>query len=68
MKIKELKSLSKQDRKSKLGDLRKELMKLNAQVSTGTTPKSPGKIREIKRSIAKILTLEKSKEVKKKDE
>ena len=46
-------------------------MKNNAQVAIGTTPKSPGQIRQIKRTIARILTILKektNKEVSKKDE
>ncbi len=52
---KELKTMSKDELSNKLQDLRKELMKLNAQIATGTTPKSPGQVRNIKKTIAKIL-------------
>lgn len=45
--------------KKKLYDLRIELMKLNAQVAIGTTPKSTKQIREIKRNLARIETLRK---------
>ncbi|MBL7100873.1 MAG: 50S ribosomal protein L29 [Nanoarchaeota archaeon] len=40
----------------KLSDLRKELMKINTQISTGTTPENPGRVREVKKTIARILT------------
>lgn len=65
MKIKEIRSMSKEDLEAKLEELRKELIKVNAQISTGTTPKSPGQVKQIKKNIAKILTIlkEKSKEV-----
>ena len=66
MKTKELRSMSEKDLQSKLEDLRKDLIKENAQVATGTTPKSPGKIRNIKKTIARILTI--LKEVSQKDE
>ena len=70
MKLKEIRVMSNKELNDKLADLRKDLIKLNAQVSTGTSPKSPGQIRQLKRTIAKILTINKSKrtEVKKKDE
>ena len=56
----ELKKLDKQSIENKLIDLKKELMKLNTQVSTGTLPENPGRIKEIKRTIAKmIFTLKK---------
>lgn len=57
MKIKELRQTSKEDLKIKLKELRKEMIKHNAQIATGTNPKSPGQIREIKKTIAKILTV-----------
>ena len=57
MKIKDLRSMSKEDLNSKLTELRKELIKHNAQIATGTTPKSPGQIKEIKKTIAKIMTI-----------
>ena len=54
MKYKELKKLPKEDLKSKILELKKELIKENVQISTGTVPKSPGKIRTMKKTIAKI--------------
>ena len=38
-------------------ELKKELMKINSQIAIGTLPKSPGKLREMKSTIAKILTI-----------
>lgn len=54
MKIKELRSLSEPDLKEKLVSLQKEIMKDNAQVAIGTVPKSPGKLRSAKKTVAKI--------------
>lgn len=62
MKKKELKLMSKEDLNSKLEELKKELMKSNTQVATGTTPKSPGQIKQQKKNIARILTFLKTKE------
>ena len=65
MKAKEIRSMSKEDLNAKLEELRKELMKISAQIATGTTPKSPGQAKQIKKNIARILTIlnEKPKEV-----
>jgi large subunit ribosomal protein L29 len=68
MKNKELKGMSKEELGSKMIELRKELMKENAQIKSGTTPKSPGRVRNSKKTIARILTLLKTKEVTNKDE
>lgn len=68
MKIKEIRSMSKEDLEAKLEELKKELIKVNAQIATGTIPKSPGQVKQVKKSIARILTIlnEKTKEVGKK--
>jgi len=67
MKIKDIRSMSKEELGSKLIELRKELIKHNAQVATGTTPKSPGQIKKTKKIVAKILTLQKEKLISKKE-
>lgn len=68
MKVKELKLMNDQDLENKLNELRKELMKINSQIAIGTLPKNPGKVKEFKRTIAKILTIRNQKEVKKRNE
>jgi large subunit ribosomal protein L29 len=49
---------------NKMNELRKELIKINAQIAMGTIPENPGKIKEIKRTIARIKTNLKNKEEK----
>ena len=56
MKGKELLALSKDELMSRLSELKRELIKYNAQVGTGTVPKSPGLIKKAKKNIARILT------------
>lgn len=57
MKIKELRGMGNTDLKEKLLELRKELAKDRAQIAVGTTPKSPGRLRSMKRTVARILTI-----------
>ncbi len=66
LKIKEITAMSKEDLNSKLSEIRKELIKLNTQGSRGTTLKNPGQIKQIKKTIARILTIQKLKGVTKK--
>ncbi len=40
----------------KLSDLKKELMKINTQISTGTVPENPGRVSEVKKTISRIIT------------
>ena len=63
LKHKELVKLSEDDLKNKLLELKKELMKDNAQIASGTVPKSSGKIRTAKKDIARILTVLRQKEI-----
>jgi len=64
VKKKEIKQLDSQGLKSKLGDLKKDLMKINAQRSSGSSIENPGRIKHIKRTIARIKTYIKIKEEK----
>jgi len=61
VKKKDLSNMNKAELEKNLKDLRMELVKANAQVSSGTAPKSPGQIRYTKKTIARILTLIKNK-------
>ena len=62
LRAKEIRSMSADDLKNRLDELRKELIKHNTQIATGTTPKSPGQIKQTKKAIARILTISKEKE------
>ena len=68
MKIKEIRGMDKESLNTKLLELKKELIKINAQVAIGTTPKNPGQVKAIKKTIAKILTVLKEKPVTKEKE
>lgn len=57
MKFKDLSNLKPAELEKKEKEAAYELIKLQAQVATGTTPKSPGQLRELKRLLAKIHTL-----------
>ena len=59
----DMKNMSKSELVAKMNEFRKELMKLNAQVATGTTPKSPGQIKNIKKNVSRIKNLLKNMEV-----
>ncbi len=58
-KAKELKSLEKAQLESKLAEAKKELLKLNAKIATKVVPENPGSIKQIKKTIARILTFKK---------
>lgn len=57
LKPKDIRKMTSEERLQKLAELRRELMKLKMQARIGTID-NPGKIRAIKRTIARILTIE----------
>jgi large subunit ribosomal protein L29 len=55
--MRELGALKEEALAKRLDDVRMELIKLRAQVGTGTVPKNPSQLRQARRTIARILTL-----------
>ncbi len=55
--VKELLALKDDVLDGRLVELRKELMKFQSQVASGTIPKNPGRIKAIKKTIARIYTI-----------
>ena len=62
MKIKEVRDLSAADLDTKLASLKEELFNLRFQMATGQC-ENPMKIREVKKSIARIKTVQRQKEI-----
>lgn len=58
----EIRKMSREERLKKLEELRAELVRLRAMAKRGTLDK-PAKIREIKRAIARILTINREEEL-----
>ncbi len=57
LKKSELKNLNEKQLNEKLLDLNRELIKMNAQKSTGTAPENPGLVKVVKKDIARIKTI-----------
>jgi large subunit ribosomal protein L29 len=62
MKINEIRELSAEDLDKKLAELKEELFNLRFQMATGQC-ENPMKIREIKKSIARIKTVQRQNEI-----
>lgn len=54
--------MSNEELRAKMLELRKELIKLNAQTATGTTSKNPRQIKTTKKNIARLMTAMRAKE------
>ncbi len=61
LKVAELRDLSRQELKEKLEGLKKSLFQMRTQGATGRIEK-PGRIKQMRRDIARILTVLKEKE------
>jgi len=61
MKFKELKALNAENLDKKHQEAKIELIKLNAQTASGANPKNSGQIKQLKKTIAKIKTIQKQK-------
>ncbi len=59
LKAKEIREMSEDEIEKKLNDLRLELMKERAKITIGGVPENPGRVKEIKKAIARILTIRK---------
>jgi large subunit ribosomal protein L29 len=58
LKAKEMRGMSEEERKSKLQELRTELMHEKGVAAMGGAPPNPGKIRALRTNIARLLTVE----------
>ncbi len=63
LKPRDIRKMSREERMEKLKELRLELLKLRMQSDIGTLD-NPGKIRAIRKTIARILTINREEELK----
>jgi large subunit ribosomal protein L29 len=58
LRLKDIKGMSAEDRAKNLSDLRAELARLKTMVRAGGAVENPARIRELRKTIAKLLTIE----------
>lgn len=61
LRAEEIRKMKPEELDKKLDDLKKELMKIKMQIAQGTVPEKPGRVKEIRRTIARILTIKNEK-------
>lgn len=64
IRIKQIKEMTQEDLSKKIGELRLDLFKEMGNIKMGRPIKNPGRIREIKRTISRLLTIKRQKSVK----
>jgi large subunit ribosomal protein L29 len=58
LRIKDVRDMSSNERKEKVAELRTELARLRTMVKAGGSVDNPSRIRELRKTIARILTIE----------
>lgn len=58
LRMRDIRDLSPRERERRLTQLRTELIRLRTMVEAGGAIENPARIRELKRTIARILTVE----------
>ncbi|OGD47134.1 50S ribosomal protein L29 [Candidatus Bathyarchaeota archaeon RBG_13_46_16b] len=58
MRIKEIRDMSSEERTRRLGEIKIELTRLKTMIKAGGTVENPARVKELRRAIAKLLTIE----------
>lgn len=65
--VQKLRELSDEELKKKISEIRLELMKELGNVKMGRPVKNPGRIRNLRRTLARLLTIKREREGKRKE-
>ncbi len=63
LRLKEMRNMSPEDRTKRLGELRTEFVRLKTMVRAGGTVENPARMKNLRRAIAKLLTVEREEEL-----
>lgn len=58
LRIKEIREMTPEERAKKLMDLKAELMRLKTMIKAGGNIENPARVKQLRKAIARILTLE----------
>lgn len=58
LRLKDVRSMSNEDRDKKISELRAELARLKTMIRAGGAVENPARVRELRKAIAKILTVQ----------
>ena len=64
----EMRQMLPEERKKKVSDLRAELTTIRTSVKSGGTVENPSRVKELRRTVARLLTLENSPAMKEESE
>lgn len=58
LRVKQIREMSPEERRKKLNELRAELMRIKTMIKAGGSVENTSRIRELRKAIARILTIE----------
>ncbi len=58
LRVKEARAMSSEDRRKRLDELRTELSRLRTMIKAGGAVENPARIRELRKAIARLMTVE----------
>ena len=58
LRLKDIKDMSTEERAKKVSELRTELARLKTMIKAGGAVENPARIRELRKTVARILTIE----------
>ena len=58
LRVKEIRGMSPEDRKKRLRELQTELVRLRTMIKAGGAIENPARVSELRKTIARILTIE----------
>ena len=62
LRVKQIREMSPEERRKKLNELRAELMRIKTMIKAGGSIENTSRIRELRKAIARILTIENEEE------
>ena len=65
LRLKDIRAMSSDERTKKLDELRTELVRLKTMIKAGGSIDNPARVRELRRTIARIHTIENEKKISK---
>ncbi len=64
LRVKEIRGMSSEERMKRLGEFKTELLRLKTMIEAGGTIENPARIKELRKTIARILTIDKEEAIK----
>ena len=63
LRLKDIRAMSSDERRKKIDELRTELTRLKTMIKAGGSIENPARVRELRRTIARILTIENERKI-----